>query len=300
MIIDQLIDKINALGNPSVVGMDTDAAYLPEDMQKKAKDAKSASSLVFEFNRNIIDKIHNAVPAVKVQAAYYEMLGAEGYRAFGDTLRYAKSKGMITIADVKRNDIGSTAAAYSKAFFSGVSFGENRETVFESDFITLNGYLGIDGIAPFLQDAGTERGVFILVKTSNPSSSQLQDLRLSDGRAVYEAMGGLVKEWGAGKAGKHGYSAVGAVVGATHPSEAAVLRSLMPETFFLVPGYGAQGGTAKDLKPCFDGRGGGAIVNSSRGIICAYKSKKYFGLSYADAALEAALDMKKDITEGIK
>ncbi|HEY8443309.1 MAG TPA: orotidine-5'-phosphate decarboxylase [Clostridia bacterium] len=300
-MIDKLIEKIKQTDNPSVIGLDTDVSYLPQDMLDKIVTLEDAAQAVTEFNKNIIDAIHNVAPAVKVQVAYYEQLGVAGMKAFAYTLAYAKQKGMITIADVKRNDIGSTASAYSKAFFGGVEIKGKRLVGFEADFVTVNGYLGSDGLKPFIKDCEKhDKGIFVLVKTSNPSSAELQDRTLSDGKTFYELVGELVRDLGKDLVGEYGYSKVGAVVGATHPKQAKVLRELFPSVFFLVPGYGAQGGTAEDLKVCFDQNGLGAIVNSSRGIICAYQKDKYKGMHYAEAALQACIEMREDLNKVIK
>ena len=233
------------------------------------------------------------MPSVKVQIAYYEQYGAEGLKAFYETLVYAKEKGLVVIADCKRNDIGATAAQYSAAYLGETEMNGKTERAFPSDFLTVNGYLGSDGIIPFVENCKKYgRGIFALVKTSNPSSGELQNLKLADGRTVYECMGDMVELWGEGTVGKYGYSAVGAVVGATHPEEAAVLRKRLPHTFFLIPGYGAQGGNAEMLKCCFRKGGTGGIVNNSRGILCAYKKK---GGAYYEAARQACLEMKADL-----
>lgn len=300
-MIDKLIEKIKETSNPSVIGLDTDISYLPQDMLDKVNTLEDAGKAITEFNKNIIDAIHTIAPAVKVQVAYYEQLGVAGMKAFNDTLSYAKQKGMITIADVKRNDIGSTASAYSKAYFGGVEIKGKRLVGFDADFITVNGYLGSDGLKPFIKDCEKhDKGIFVLVKTSNPSSAELQDQTLADGKTFYELMGELVNNLGKDLIGKYGYSKVGAVVGATHPKQAKVLRELFPNVFFLVPGYGAQGGTAEDLKVCFDSNGLGAIVNSSRGIICAYQKDNYKGLNYAQAAFEACVEMREDLNKVTK
>ena len=300
-MIDKLIEKIKELENPSAVGIDTSFDYLPEDMKKNCKTLEDVGKAIKDFNFNIIDKVAGIVPAVKVQVAYYEMYGLPGLKAFADTLAYAKKKGLIVITDVKRNDIGSTASCYSTAYLGSVNVNGNTFTPFESDFITVNGYLGGDGIVPFLKDcAKNDRGIFVLVKTSNPSSGQLQDKKFESGETLYESMGDLVEEWGSDSVGKYGYSRVGAVVGATHPLQAETLRKRLKHTFFLIPGYGAQGGTADDLSVCFDGNGIGGIVNSSRGIICAYKTEKYKGTDYASAAKAAAEDMQADIYRALK
>ena len=293
MIIDALIEKIIAMQNPTCVGLDTQLDYLPADMAAGVETCEDAAKAIEAFNFKLIDSVCDIVPAVKVQIAYYEQYGAEGMAAFLHTVAYAKKKGLIVIADCKRNDIGSTAARYSAAYLGETALGGRRVSVAGCDFLTVNAYLGTDGVQPFLDDCKTfDRGLFILVKTSNPSSGELQDLRLADGRAVYECMGDMVEGWGSGLLGRYGYSAVGAVVGATHPAEAKILRERLEHTFFLVPGYGAQGGSAEMLKNCFDARGLGGIVNNSRGILTAYKKT---GGAYDEAARRACLAMKADL-----
>lgn len=299
-MIDKLIEKIKATGNPSVAGIDTNLDYLPSDVINKCSALKDAADAIIEFNCEIIDSLYKIVPAVKVQVAYYEMYGVDGMRAFKATLDYAKKRDLIIISDVKRNDIGSTASCYSNAYLGGVKIGGKEFTPFESDFITINSYLGGDGIMPFVKDCEKKnKGIFVLVKTSNPSSGQLQDKLFTDGKTLYESVGEAVEDWGKSVRGKYGYSGVGAVVGATHPVQAEKLRKAMPHTFFLVPGYGAQGGTAEDLTVCFDNSSLGAIVNSSRGIICAYKSEKYRGMKVGAAAAAAAADMREDIIKAL-
>lgn len=293
-MIDHLIEKIIALKNPTCVGLDTDLSYLPNTFE--VFDLETAAKAILEFNKNIIDNIHDIVPAIKVQIAYYEMYGYWGMKTFYDTLLYARQKELIVIADAKRNDIGSTASCYAKAFLGKTLVGKKYFEAFPSDFLTVNGYLGSDGILPFTQEG---KGVFILVKTSNPSSGELQDKPLSSGETVFEYMGNLVEQWGKNAIGKYGYSNIGAVVGATHKEQASILRKSLKHTFFLIPGYGAQGGSAEDLKVCFDEKGIGGIVNSSRGIICAYKSQKYQHLNYAKAARQATIDMQQDLNKYI-
>lgn len=301
MITDKLIERIKELDNPTVAGIDTSFDYLPDDMKNGVKDFKSASEAVLEFNKRIIDNICDIVPCVKVQIAYYEMYGPDGMRTFAETVKYAGKKGMLVMTDAKRNDIGATAECYAKAYLGETVVGDKAYTAFDSDFLTVNGYLGSDGIKPFLGwMQKRDKGIFVLVKTSNKSSGELQDLKLENGKTVYEYMGSLVEEWGKDSIGKYGYSAVGAVVGATHPAQAEILRKEMPHTFFLIPGYGAQGGTADDLKVCFNRDGLGGIVNSSRGILCAYKQEKYAGRSYFEAARQACVDMKNDLNRAIK
>ena len=300
-MIDRLIEKIKQTDNPSVVGLDTNFDYLPDELRAGVADLRGAARAIAEFNRNVIDNICDIVPAVKVQIAYYEMYGVEGMKTFAETLAYASKKGMYVMTDAKRNDIGATAECYAKAYLGKTFVNGASETAFDSDFLTVNAYLGSDGIVPFLKwMKERDKGIFVLVKTSNPSSGELQDMRLSDGKTVYEYMGQLVEEWGKNCRGKYGYSDVGAVVGATHPAQAEILRKQMPHTFFLIPGYGAQGGTARDLKVCFDADGMGGIVNSSRGILCAYRQEKYNGKSYSEAARLASIDMKNDLNQAIK
>ena len=218
-----------------------------------------------------------------------------------ETLVYAKSKGLAVISDVKRKDIGSTAECYSRAYLGGTEIGGSLYESFPSDFVTVNGYLGSDGLKPFLKNCKeNKKGVFVLVKTSNPSSGELQDKTFQSGKTLYEEMGSLITELGADLVGSYGYSSVGAVVGATHREQAQRIRQEFPKLFFLIPGYGAQGGAADDLAVCFDRRGLGGIVNSSRGIICAYRQEKYRGMSAADAAYAAAVDMQQDIDGAIR
>lgn len=293
MIIDQLIEKIIAMQNPTCVGLDTQLDYLPAEMREGVETCEQAADAILAFNKKIVDSVCDIVPAVKVQIAYYEQYGAAGVAAFLATVAYAKEKGLFVIADCKRNDIGSTAARYSAAYLGETALGDKTLRVAGCDFLTVNAYLGTDGVAPFLDDCKKfDTGLFILVKTSNPSSGELQDLKLADGRTVYECMGDMVENWGAEFVGKYGYSAIGAVVGATHPAEAKILRDRLAHTFFLVPGYGAQGGNAEMLKNCFDKNGLGGIVNNSRGILCAYKKN---GGTYYEAARAACIAMQKDL-----
>ena len=293
MIIDQLIEKIIAMQNPTCVGLDTQLDYLPAEMREGVETCEQAADAILAFNKKIVDSVCDIVPAVKVQIAYYEQYGAAGVAAFLATVAYAKEKGLFVIADCKRNDIGSTAARYSAAYLGETALGDKTLRVAGCDFLTVNAYLGTDGVAPFLDDCKKfDTGLFILVKTSNPSSGELQDLKLADGRTVYECMGDMVEGWGAEFVGKYGYSAIGAVVGATHPAEAKILRDRLAHTFFLVPGYGAQGGNAEMLQNCFDKNGLGGIVNNSRGILCAYKKN---GGTYYEAARAACIAMQKDL-----
>lgn len=301
MLIDRLIEKIKITKNPTCVGLDTDFTYLPTAMQEKCKTLEDVSKALTEFNINILEKLKDIIPSVKVQVAYYEKYGCYGMKAFSDTLDYAKKMGLITIADIKRNDIGATAGAYSNAYLSGVEINGKKFHGFDADFITVNGYLGSDGILPFINDCKqNDKGLFVLVKTSNPTSGELQDKKFENGNTLYQEMATLVDTWGKELVGEYGFSNVGAVVGATHPSQAEDIRAKNPNTFFLIPGYGAQGGSAEDLRCCFREDGLGGIVNNSRGIICAYKKDKYKGQSYIDASYNAALDMRADLLKTIK
>jgi len=278
---DKLMDAIDKKENPSVVGLDPRINLIPDEIKED-----KPTDTILEFNKRIIDAIYDIVPAVKPQVAFYEVFGPEGINAFLETCKYAKKKGLIVIIDIKRNDIGSTAEAYAKAW--------DKDYI---DAMTINPYLGSDGIIPFIELADKEKGIFILVKTSNPSSKELQDLETKDGKKVYEVVGELVNELGKPFTGERGYSAVGAVIGATHPESAKRLRKIMPNSYFLVPGYGAQGGKGKDLIWFFNNDGYGSIINSSRGIIFAYKKS---GGEFDTAAREAAINMKTDIQTALK
>lgn len=300
MVIDRLIERIEQMKNPTAVGLDTSFDYLPDELRAGVSDLRGAAKAIVAFNKAIVDQIADIVPCVKVQIAYYEMYGLDGLQAFAETVRYAKEKGLIVITDAKRNDIGATAECYAKTFLGETAVGEAKFCAFDSDFLTVNAYLGSDGIKPFLGwMEKRDKGIFVLVKTSNPSGAELQDQKLENGKTVYEYMGSLVEQWGRASVGTYGYSAVGAVVGATHPVQAEILRCEMPHTFFLIPGYGAQGGTADDLKVCFDKNGRGGIVNSSRGILCAYRKDDYAGLRFDEAARRACLAMKNDLNRAI-
>lgn len=300
-MIDALIDRIIACNNPTAVGLDTCLDYLPEADKKACKTLKDAAKAITEFNFTLVDRLKKLIPAVKVQVAYYEMYGVAGMQAFEDTLEFAKKNGLFTIADCKRNDIGSTASCYSAAYLGKVKVGDNEFSPFAADFLTVNGYLGSDGLDPFVADCEKyDKGIFALVKTSNPSSGQLQDKTMEDGATLYEHMARLVTEVGKTRIGKYGYSDIGAVIGATHPSQAEKVRKEFKNLFFLIPGYGAQGGSADGLTVCFDERGLGGIVNNSRGIICAYKKDTYKGQTYAQAAENAVVDMREDIYRALK
>ena len=298
MITDRLIEKIIDMKNPTCVGLDTLFDYLPDNMREGVTNFEQASERIFEFNKKLVDTVRDIVPSVKVQIAYYEMYGVAGMKAYEETLKYAAEKDLVVIADAKRNDIGSTASCYAKTFLGETEVNGNKFKPFPSDYVTVNGYLGTDGIAPFVEQCEkNDKGIFVLVKTSNPSSGELQNLVLENGKPVYEYMGGLVEKWGESTIGKYGYSAVGAVVGATHPTEAKRLREVLPHTFFLIPGYGAQGGNAEMLKSCFAENGLGGVVNNSRGILCAYKK---LGGTYYEAARQACVAMKEDLCSVLK
>ena len=257
---------------------------------------KAAAKALFAFNKGLIDQLYDIVPAVKPQCAYYEMYGWQGVKTLAKTMEYAREKGMFVITDGKRNDIGTTMEAYAVGHLGETAVNGEMLEPFMGDALTVNGYLGSDGIKPLLQVCNQrDKGIFVLVKTSNPSSGELQD-QLIDGKPVYEVMGKMCETWGEALPGKYGYSGVGAVVGATYPKQLEQLREALPHTFFLVPGYGAQGGGAKDVAYAFDKKGLGAIVNSSRGIICAYQKEGCDERDYAGAARREALRMKADIT----
>lgn len=289
-VTDLLISKIEALNNPTVAGLDPRVEYLPEKLKKLATDKISAAKAIEEFNCRIIDSIKDVVPAVKIQSAFYEIYASAGVDAMNDTAAYAKAAGLIVMADVKRNDIGSTAEAYAKAYLDDGLY----------DYITVNPYLGYDGIKPFTDKCkSNNKGIFTLARTSNPSAAVIQNMRLENGEPLYVHIGKLIEQWGADSIGEYGYSAVGAVVGATNPAEAAELRKTLASTFFLVPGYGAQGGKGKDAAAAFDKNGRGAIVNNSRGIIAAYLTDRYAGMNYYDAAREAATAMRDDLQKAL-
>lgn len=284
------------------VGLDPRLEQIPEFIKNRArKEHKNAltaaAEAVLEFNKGIIDAVADLVPVVKPQIAFYEQYGHEGMRAFEETLWYARDKGVLTIADIKRGDIGSTAEAYARAFLGKVNLFGDEVFSFDADAVTVAPYLGWDGIKPFVEQARKHgKGLFILVKTSNASSGDLQDLEMKDSSSVYEIMGGYLDSWGADEMGESDYSFVGAVVGATYPEQAKKLRALMPKNIFLVPGYGAQGGTAQDVKPCFNEDGTGAVVNSSRGIIFAWEDTDTFTeKDYGEAARDAVIKMQKEL-----
>lgn len=301
-MIRQLIEKIQKTKAPICVGLDPMLSYVPEHIQAAAfeqygETLEGAAEAIWQFNKEIVDHTFDLIPAVKPQIAMYEQFGLPGLAAYDKTVKYCQEKGLIVIGDVKRGDIGSTSAAYATGHLGTVQVGSQTLSGFNTEYITVNPYLGTDGVKPFVDVCNQcDRGIFVLVKTSNPSSGEFQD-RLIDGRPLYELVAEKVVEWG--DASMDGaYSNVGAVVGATYPEMSKVLRKLMPRTYFLVPGYGAQGGTAEDLKYCFNEDGLGAVVNSSRGIIAAYKKEAYakFGPEhFGEASRQAVIDMIADI-----
>lgn len=301
-MIQKLVEKIQKTHAPICVGLDPMLSYIPEHILKKAygefgETLEGAAEAVWQYNKAIIDATYDLIPAVKPQSAMYEQFGPAGVEVFQKTIEYCHEKDLIVIGDVKRGDIGSTSAAYAAGHLGKVQVGSQIYKAFDEDFITVNPYLGTDGVKPFIDVCKEEKkGIFILVKTSNPSSGEFQD-RLIDGRPLYEWVGEMVAKWGGDHMGDS-YSYVGAVVGATYPEIGKILRKIMPKSFILVPGYGAQGGTGADLAHFFQEDGLGAIVNSSRGIIAAYKQEKYhsFGSeNFADASRQAVIDMRTDI-----
>lgn len=306
---DKLAEQVLLKKNPSVLGLDPKLEYIPDSIKLKAFEEnackrKAAAQSIVEFNKRLIDAVYDIIPAIKPQLAYYEMYGLEGLWAFSETIQYAKSKNLLVIADGKRNDIGTTAEAYASAYVGATAFYDEKQVTFDVDALTVNAYLGVDGVKPFVTACEQfGKGLFILVKTSNPSSGQLQDLQLIDGRTVYEAMADLVNEWGQTTLGQCGYSSVGAVVGATYPKQLEALRKRMPKTWILVPGYGAQGGTAADVAHAFDKNGLGAVINASRSLMCAYKLEawkdKFTQEEFAQAARCEAERMKADISQAI-
>lgn len=301
-MIRQLIEKIDKTKAPICVGLDPMLSYIPEHVVKKSfeqfgETLEGAADAIWQFNKEIIDCVYDLIPSVKPQIAMYEQFGLEGLKVYQKTVDYCHEKGLLVIGDAKRGDIGSTSAAYAAGHLGKVQVGSKTYSGFNTDFLTVNPYLGTDGVKPFVEVCRSEdKGLFVLVKTSNPSSGEFQDRQI-EGRPLYELVAEKVVEWGS-QAMDGDYSNVGAVVGATYPEMSRILRKLMPHTYFLVPGYGAQGGTAEDLRFCFNEDGFGAVVNSSRGIIAAYKKEAYqrFGPEhFGDASRQAVIDMVEDI-----
>lgn len=289
-ITDRLIDRIHACENPTVIGLDTRIEFIPDRMKKTVKTGEDVAKALMDYNFGLIDALKDIVPAVKIQSAYYEMYAHFGVYAFYSTAAYAMKNGLIVMADVKRNDIGSTAEAYAQSYLGKSGF----------DYATVNPYLGYDGINPFIECCKqNDRGIFVLARTSNPSAAEIQNLSV-DGEPLYMHVGALIEKWGADLIGEHGYSSVGAVVGAPYPQEAARLRERFKSLFFLVPGYGVQGGKGADAAAAFDENGDGAIVNNSRGILTAHMLERYKGMDYKAAARAAALDMQTDLNDCLR
>lgn len=303
--IDRLIEKIKQTNNPTVIGLDPRYDMLPKCVTDKySKDLEGISKAIIEYNKVLIDATYDIIPAIKPQIAFYEMFGVPGMQAFEETCKYARKKGMIIIVDMKRGDIGSTAQGYSNAYLGKTKIGDIEESIFDVDFVTVNPYMGTDCVKPFIEDCKKYgKGIFILVKTSNPSSGELQDVKLEDGKEVYKKVAELVEEWGKELVGEHNYSSIAAVVGATYPKQLEELRSLAPHTYFLIPGYGAQGGKANDIALGFDRNGLGGIVNASRSLMCAYKSDRwkdtYSEEEYAKATRAEAIRMKEELNQAI-
>ena len=301
-MIEKLVERIKKLEAPIVVGLDPTLNFVPgflldKAINEKGETLEAAADAIFEFNKKIVDAVYDLIPAVKPQIAMYEQFGIPGLMAYKQTVDYCHEKGLLVIGDAKRGDIGSTSTAYAIGHLGKVKIGSTEIAPIDTDFLTINPYMGSDSVVPFVEECKkNDKGLYILVKTSNPSSGEFQDQKVGK-KAVYELVGKKVDEWGA-ELVKNGYSDVGAVVGATYPEMGEVLREIMPKAYILVPGYGAQGGTAAELKPFFNKDGLGAIVNSSRGIIAAYKQEKYaeYGAEgFAEAARAAVIDMKNDI-----
>ena len=305
-IMDRLIEKIKEMDNPTVIGVDTRYDMVPECVRSKySKDINGMCEAMLEYSKALIDATYDIVPAVKLQSAYFEMYGVEGVKLYKEMINYCRKKGMRVMADVKRGDIGSTSAGYSRAYLGKNIINEKEEGIFDVDFATVNPYMGSDCVNPFIEDCKKyDKGIFVLVKTSNKSSSEIQDLKTEDGEEIYRKVAKLVNGWGEALIGKYGYSSVSAVVGATHPKQLKELRELMPDAYFLIPGYGAQGGKAEDIALGFDKNGLGGIVNATRSLMCAYKSElwkdKFAEEEYAKATRAEALRMKEELNSAIK
>ena len=304
-IIDILIEKIKETGNPTVMGLDPRYEMLPKCVTEKYPTTlEGVAKAIVEYNKALIDATCDIIPAIKPQIAFYEMYGIPGMQAFKETCEYAKQKGMIVIADIKRGDIGSTAQGYSNAYLGKNKIGDKEESIYDIDFVTVNPYMGTDCVKPFIEDCKKyNKGLFILVKTSNPSSGELQDLKLENGEEVYTRVAKLVENWGEELRGEYNYSSIAAVVGATYPEQLKQIRETAPHTYFLIPGYGAQGGKVEDIALGFDQNGLGGIVNASRSLMCAYKADKWKDKfeekDYAQATRAEALRMKEELNSVI-
>ena len=303
--MDKLINKIKSTSNPVVMGLDPRYELIPKYiLEKYPNTLEGITDAIIEYNKALIDETFDIIPAVKPQIAFYEMFGVPGIKAFQETCKYAKQKGMIVIADIKRGDIGSTAQGYSNAYLGKTKIGNVEESIFDVDFVTVNPYMGIDSIKPFIDDCKKyNKGIFILVKTSNPSSGELQDIKLENGEEIYIKVAKSVEKWGTDLLGENGYSSIAAVVGATYPKQLEEIRRVAPHTYFLIPGYGVQGGKVEDIALGFDKNGLGGIVNASRSLMCAYKSNiwkdKFEEKDYAKATRQEALRMKEELNNAI-
>lgn len=305
-IMDSLIERIKETNNPTVIGIDPKYDMVPNCIKYKYdRTLEGMAKACTEFNKELIDATYDIIPAVKLQLAYFEKLGIAGIQSFKETIKYAKEKGMITMADAKRGDIGSTCSAYSSAYIGKVETTNGEEAVYDADFITLNPYMGTDSVMPFIEDCKKyNKGAFIIVKTSNKSSGELQDLRLENGRTVYEEVAQLVEKWGEDLRGEYGYSSISAVVGATYPEQLKELRMEAKHTFFLIPGYGAQGGKAEDIALGFDENGIGGIINATRSLMGAYKLDRwkdtYGDADFKEATRAEAIHMRDELNSFIE
>ena len=304
--MDVLIEKIKECDNPTVIGVDTRYDMVPECVRKKySTDLKGMCNAMLEYSKALIDATYDIIPAVKLQSAYFEMYGVEGIKLYKEMIDYCKEKGMVVMADVKRGDIGSTSAGYSRAYLGKNMIDEKEQAIFDVDFATVNPYMGSDCVMPFVEDCKKyDKGIFVLVKTSNKSSGEIQDVKAEDGEEIYKKVAKLVNTWGSELIGENGYSSVSAVVGATYPKQLQELRELMPHSYFLIPGYGAQGGKAEDIALGFDENGLGGIVNATRSLMCAYKSDlwkdKFAEEDYAKAIRAEAIRMRDELNSAIK
>lgn len=305
-IMDILISKIQEKQSPIVMGIDPRYDFIPNYIRNNYENSVDGfAKASIEFAKGLIDSVSDIIPAIKPQLAYFEAMGPKGLVAYQEIIEYAKSKDLIIISDAKRGDIGTTSKAYSNAFLGKTELNDKLESIYNSDFVTVNPYMGTDCVSPFVEDCKEyNKGIFILVKTSNKSSGEIQDLITTDGEKIYEKVGKLVEKWGEELIGEHGYSSVAAVVGATYPIQLKELRELMPHTFFLIPGYGAQGGKAEDIALAFDKNGLGGIINASRSLMCAYKSDrwkdKFTEEQYGEATRAEAIRMRDELNEAIK
>lgn len=304
--IDILIEKIKETNNPTVIGVDTRYDMVPDCVKNKyGTDIKGMCNAMLEYSKALIDATYDIVPAVKLQSAYFEMYGIEGIKLYKEMIEYCRSKEMVVMADIKRGDIGSTSAGYSRAYLGKNIINEKEEPIFDVDFATVNPYMGSDCVNPFVEDCKKyDKGIFVLVKTSNKSSGEIQDVKAEDGEEIYKKVAKLVNTWGDELIGEYGYSSISAVVGATYPKQLKELREIMPHAYFLIPGYGAQGGKAEDIALGFDKNGLGGIVNATRSLMCAYKSDlwkdKFSEDEYAKATRAEAIRMRDELNSVIK